>query len=293
MSATSTERASRACHARGFPPRSPRLSRRRSRWQKAISAPSARTQRRGAADPARSTGDQRDLATACFMRMVSRAGGHVARASPVVTMVRCMLIARTLLICAPPARSCAGARRAGAGADDGRAARRSSRAGPRRRGVGRGDGGVDLRQPAAVWRRPRICRAIRATRQAIWRSWRRGLRAGLAARRRDDVSGWRRHHYYRRRAGRAVGGRGPAGTFSRRGDGCAKLFGQVRPDRAYFGEKDWQQLQVVRRMVSDLHLPLEIVAVATVREPDGLAMSSRNRFLSDAERALAPLLYTC
>ncbi len=71
---------------------------------------------------------------------------------------------------------------------------------------------------------------------------------------------------------------------------CAKLFGQVRPDRAYFGEKDWQQLQVVRRMVADLHLPLEIVAVPTVRESDGLAMSSRNRFLSAAERAIAPRL---
>ena len=72
---------------------------------------------------------------------------------------------------------------------------------------------------------------------------------------------------------------------------CAKLFGQVRPDRAYFGEKDWQQSQVVRRMVSDLLLPLSIVGVETVRERDGLAMSSRNRFLSATERARAPLLH--
>jgi len=72
---------------------------------------------------------------------------------------------------------------------------------------------------------------------------------------------------------------------------CAKLFGQVRPDRAYFGEKDWQQLQVVRRMAADLLLPLEVVAVSTVRETDGLAMSSRNRYLGTAERALAPRLY--
>jgi pantoate--beta-alanine ligase len=71
---------------------------------------------------------------------------------------------------------------------------------------------------------------------------------------------------------------------------CAKLFGQVRPDRAYFGEKDWQQLQVVKRMVADLLLPLEITGVQTVREADGLALSSRNRFLSAAERATAPSL---
>jgi pantoate--beta-alanine ligase len=72
---------------------------------------------------------------------------------------------------------------------------------------------------------------------------------------------------------------------------CTKLFGQVRSDRAYFGEKDWQQLQVVRRVVADLHLSLRITGVPTVREPDGLAMSSRNRFLNAEERALAPRLY--
>ncbi|MSP01230.1 MAG: pantoate--beta-alanine ligase [Acetobacteraceae bacterium] len=72
---------------------------------------------------------------------------------------------------------------------------------------------------------------------------------------------------------------------------CAKLFGQVRPDRAYFGEKDWQQLQVVTRMAADLHLPLEIVPVETIRETDGLAMSSRNRFLTTEERSRARLLY--
>lgn len=71
---------------------------------------------------------------------------------------------------------------------------------------------------------------------------------------------------------------------------CCKLFGQVRPDRAYFGEKDWQQLQVVTRMVADLLLPLEIIGVETVREEDGLALSSRNRFLSESERSLAPTL---
>jgi pantoate--beta-alanine ligase len=66
-----------------------------------------------------------------------------------------------------------------------------------------------------------------------------------------------------------------------------KLFHLVEPTRAYFGEKDAQQLAVVRRLVTDLNLPVEIVAMPTVREPDGLAMSSRNAYLSEAERLVA------
>ena len=70
-----------------------------------------------------------------------------------------------------------------------------------------------------------------------------------------------------------------------------KLFGIVLPDVAYFGEKDAQQLAVVRRMVTDFNVPVRIVSVPTVRERDGLALSSRNQRLSADERQLAPSLY--
>jgi pantoate--beta-alanine ligase len=67
-----------------------------------------------------------------------------------------------------------------------------------------------------------------------------------------------------------------------------KLFNVIQPQRAYFGEKDWQQLQLVRGMVDALFLPIEIVACPTVRDPDGLALSSRNRRLSQLGRSHAP-----
>ena len=72
---------------------------------------------------------------------------------------------------------------------------------------------------------------------------------------------------------------------------CNKLFNIVRPARAYFGQKDAQQVMVIKRMVADLNMNLEIVTLPTAREPDGLAMSSRNIYLNPAERRAAAVLF--
>jgi len=93
------------------------------------------------------------------------------------------------------------------------------------------------------------------------------------------------------RLARRLEGRTRPGHFRGVATVVAKLFGIVCPDRAYFGEKDGQQLRVVKALVRDLCLPVTVVPVPTAREPDGLALSSRNIYLSSEERRAATVLW--
>ncbi len=86
-------------------------------------------------------------------------------------------------------------------------------------------------------------------------------------------------------------GRSRPGHFEGVATVVLKLFNIVTPDRAYFGMKDYQQLRIIQQLVQDMNLPIEIVPCPIVREPDGLAMSSRNVYLTPDERAAATVLY--
>ncbi|MBN1951254.1 MAG: pantoate--beta-alanine ligase [Bacteroidales bacterium] len=93
--------------------------------------------------------------------------------------------------------------------------------------------------------------------------------------------------------GSVMEGKHRPGHFNGVAQIVTKLFDAVQADRAYFGQKDFQQLAIIKTLVAELHYPLEIVGCPIIREPDGLAMSSRNQLLSEEHRKAAPIIYQC
>ena len=91
--------------------------------------------------------------------------------------------------------------------------------------------------------------------------------------------------------GSVMEGKHRPGHFNGVAQVVTKLFDAVKPHRAYFGQKDFQQLAIVRKLVNDLNYPIEIIGCPIIREPDGLAMSSRNKLLTADQRKAAPLIY--
>ena len=177
--------------------------------------------------------------------------------------------------------------------DDGRAARRTPRAGracTRRRCVRSAPRSSSIRCSSArtkIWRRIRAISSRRCE-EARRRGRRRALRAGASAMYAPDFATFVDVGSARRAPSRAPA---PPGHFRGVTTVIAKLLNIVRPDVLFLGQKDAQQAVILRKMIADLDFPVELEIVPTVREPDGLAMSSRNRYLEPPRRSAAPTLY--